>query len=76
MEAKMGRFFESVGNFFTGGDNIPWCDRDIIAVRTRELPFLPSMPLHPNPYGFYVWLRIPAAGWRGIRVESCPVLAA
>ena len=41
MEAKMGRFFESVGSFFTGGDNIPWCDRDIIAVRTRELPFLP-----------------------------------
>ena len=38
MEAKMGRFFESVGNFFTGGDNIPWCDRDIIAVSTRELP--------------------------------------
>jgi hypothetical protein len=33
-----GRFFESVGNFFTGGDNIPWCDRDIIAVSTRELP--------------------------------------
>ena len=43
MEAKMGRFFESVGSFFTGGDNIPWCDRDIIAVRTRELP--PSPPL-------------------------------
>ena len=38
MEAKMGRFFESVGNFFTGGDNIPWRDRDIIAVSTRELP--------------------------------------
>lgn len=32
MEAKMERFFESVGNFFTGGDNIPWCDRDLIAV--------------------------------------------
>jgi hypothetical protein len=40
MEAKMGRFFESVGNFFTGGDNIPWCDRDLIAVRTPEIPFL------------------------------------
>ncbi|RLN30569.1 mitochondrial fission 1 protein A isoform X2 [Panicum miliaceum] len=37
MEAKMGRFFESVGNFFTGGDNIPWCDRDIIAGCEREL---------------------------------------
>jgi fission 1 protein len=40
MEAKMGRFFESVGNFFTDGDNIPWCDRDLIAVRTPEIPFL------------------------------------
>jgi fission 1 protein len=37
MEAKMNRFFESVGNFFTGGDNIPWCDRDIIAGCEREL---------------------------------------
>jgi len=32
LAVKMGRFFESVGNFFTGGDNIPWCDRDIIAI--------------------------------------------
>ncbi|CAN6195127.1 unnamed protein product, partial [Urochloa humidicola] len=32
MEAKMGRFFESVGNFFIGGNNIPWRNRDIIAV--------------------------------------------
>jgi hypothetical protein len=32
MEAKMSKFFDSVGAFFTGGDNIPWCDRDIIAV--------------------------------------------
>ncbi|KAK1317543.1 hypothetical protein QJS10_CPA05g00806 [Acorus calamus] len=32
MEAKFTRFFESVGSFFTGGDNIPWSDRDIIAV--------------------------------------------
>ncbi|XP_066379783.1 mitochondrial fission 1 protein A-like isoform X1 [Miscanthus floridulus] len=37
MEAKMERFFESVGNFFTGGDNIPWCDRDLIAGIEREL---------------------------------------
>ncbi|KAM0889773.1 hypothetical protein ACQ4PT_027492 [Festuca glaucescens] len=33
MEAKMSKFFDSVGNFFTGGDNIPWCDRDIIAIQ-------------------------------------------
>ncbi|GAB4835266.1 Mitochondrial fission 1 protein A [Ancistrocladus abbreviatus] len=37
MEAKMAKFFESVGNFFTGGDQIPWCDRDIIAGCEREV---------------------------------------
>ncbi|CAA6654085.1 unnamed protein product [Spirodela intermedia] len=37
MEAKIGKFFESVGNFFTGGDVIPWCDRDIIAGCEREI---------------------------------------
>ncbi|AQK93178.1 Mitochondrial fission 1 protein A [Zea mays] len=37
MEAKMGRFFESVSNFFTGGDHIPWCDRDLIAGCEGEL---------------------------------------
>ncbi|KAF9679561.1 hypothetical protein SADUNF_Sadunf06G0027600 [Salix dunnii] len=30
MEAKIREVFESVGSFFTGGDHIPWCDRDII----------------------------------------------
>ncbi|CAN6216849.1 unnamed protein product [Urochloa humidicola] len=38
MEAKMGRFFESVGNFFIGGNNIPWRNRDIIALSTPEHP--------------------------------------
>uniref|UniRef100_A0A7C8YJF7 Mitochondrial fission 1 protein n=1 Tax=Opuntia streptacantha TaxID=393608 RepID=A0A7C8YJF7_OPUST len=37
MEAKIANFFESVGNFFTGGDQIPWCDRDIIAGCEREV---------------------------------------
>ncbi|KAK1277670.1 hypothetical protein QJS04_geneDACA016584 [Acorus gramineus] len=37
MEAKFTRFFESVGSFFTGGDNIPWSDRDIIAGCEREV---------------------------------------
>lgn len=32
MEAKIGKFFDSVGSFFSGGDQIPWCDRDIIGV--------------------------------------------
>lgn len=32
MEAKIGKFFESVGSFFTGGDHIPWSDGDIVVV--------------------------------------------
>ncbi|XP_030525992.1 mitochondrial fission 1 protein A-like [Rhodamnia argentea] len=30
MEAKIGQFFDSIGGFFKGDDEIPWCDRDII----------------------------------------------
>ncbi|XAR60320.1 hypothetical protein NMG60_11033639 [Bertholletia excelsa] len=37
MEAKIGQFFESVGNFFTGSDQIPWCDGDIVAGCEREV---------------------------------------
>ncbi|GMH11455.1 hypothetical protein Nepgr_013296 [Nepenthes gracilis] len=37
MEAKAGKFLESVGNIFTGGDQLPWCDRDIIAGFEREV---------------------------------------
>ncbi|KAA8549850.1 hypothetical protein F0562_001534 [Nyssa sinensis] len=37
MEAKIGKFFDSVGNFFTGGDQIPWCDSDIVAGCEREV---------------------------------------
>ncbi|CDP08470.1 unnamed protein product [Coffea canephora] len=37
MEAKMAKFFESVGNFFSGGDQIPWCDSDIVAGCEREV---------------------------------------
>lgn len=33
MEAKIGRFFESVGTFFTGSDDLPWSDGEMIAVR-------------------------------------------
>ncbi|MBA0669081.1 hypothetical protein Goklo_001934 [Gossypium klotzschianum] len=32
MEAKVGKFFDSVTNFFSGSDQLPWCDADIIAV--------------------------------------------
>ncbi|KAL8129374.1 hypothetical protein V2J09_018529 [Rumex salicifolius] len=37
MEAKIRELIESVGNFFTGGDNIPWCDREIITGCEREV---------------------------------------
>ncbi|KAJ8446868.1 hypothetical protein Cgig2_016178 [Carnegiea gigantea] len=37
METTIGQFFESVNNFFTGADQIPWCDRDIIAGCEREV---------------------------------------
>ncbi|KAL5546511.1 hypothetical protein UlMin_006198 [Ulmus minor] len=37
MEAKIGKFFESVGSFFGGGDQIPWSDRDIILGCEREV---------------------------------------
>lgn len=33
----MKNFFESVGTFFGGGDQIPWCDRDIIGGCEREV---------------------------------------
>ncbi|KAI6673705.1 hypothetical protein NL676_001611 [Syzygium grande] len=37
MEAKIGRFFDSVGGFFKGDDLIPWCDRDIILGCERDV---------------------------------------
>ncbi|CAL5437992.1 unnamed protein product [Camellia sinensis] len=37
MEAKIGNFFGSVGNFFSGGDQIPWCDGDIVSGCEREV---------------------------------------
>ncbi|KAL3850163.1 hypothetical protein ACJIZ3_012045 [Penstemon smallii] len=37
MEAKFGRFFDSVGSFFTGGDQIPWCESNIVAGCEREV---------------------------------------
>ncbi|KAI4305942.1 hypothetical protein L6164_029267 [Bauhinia variegata] len=37
MEAKLGMIFDSVGNFFSGNDHLPWCDRDIIAGCEREI---------------------------------------
>ena len=61
----MERFFESVGNFFTGGDNIPWCDRDLIAV--SALGTFPSAFSPPLPSESLQILRfccgIPPARW-------------
>lgn len=37
MDAKIGKFFESIGDFFTGGDQIPWCDSDIVSGCEREV---------------------------------------
>ncbi|KAI4373651.1 hypothetical protein MLD38_011756 [Melastoma candidum] len=37
MEKQIGKLIESVSTFFTGGDQIPWCDRDIIAGCEREV---------------------------------------
>ncbi|ESQ52855.1 hypothetical protein EUTSA_v10017329mg [Eutrema salsugineum] len=37
MDSKIGNFFDSVGSFFTGGDKIPWCDRDVITECEREV---------------------------------------
>lgn len=37
MEAKIGKFFSSVSNFFSGGEQIPWCDNDVVAGCEREV---------------------------------------
>ncbi|PKU76398.1 mitochondrial fission 1 protein A [Dendrobium catenatum] len=37
MDAKIMSFFDSVSSFFSGSDNIPWCDRDIIAGCEKEV---------------------------------------
>ncbi|XP_062215569.1 mitochondrial fission 1 protein A-like [Phragmites australis] len=37
MDAHVGRFVDSVGSIFRGGDTLPWCDRDIIAGCEREV---------------------------------------
>ncbi|KAJ8648773.1 hypothetical protein MRB53_001796 [Persea americana] len=37
MDKKIGRFFDSVGSFFSGADVIPWCDQDIIVALEKEV---------------------------------------
>jgi len=43
----MDAFMDSVGSIFRGGDVLPWCDRDIIAVSSFVLP-APRAPLSPR----------------------------
>ncbi|XLS94215.1 hypothetical protein HN51_070223 [Arachis hypogaea] len=33
LEAKLETIVDSVGNFFSGKDQLPWCDPDIVAVK-------------------------------------------
>ena len=55
MDAKIGRFFDAVGSFFSGGENIPWCDRDVIAVRGEPIHFNLSSPsVDDDPSGLLV----------------------
>nr|CAB3500779.1 unnamed protein product [Digitaria exilis] len=37
MDGHVGKFMESVGSIFSGGDVLPWCDRDIIAGFESEI---------------------------------------
>ncbi|WCJ33352.1 Mitochondrial fission 1 protein A [Euphorbia peplus] len=37
MDAKFSKFFDSVTSFFSGGDQIPWADHDIILGCEREV---------------------------------------
>ncbi|KAG2308336.1 hypothetical protein Bca4012_082609 [Brassica carinata] len=37
MDSKMANFFDSIGSFFSGGDKIPWCDRDVILECEKEV---------------------------------------
>ncbi|XLT02641.1 hypothetical protein HN51_051992 [Arachis hypogaea] len=32
LEAKLGMIVDSVGNFFSGKDQLLWCDPDIVAI--------------------------------------------
>ncbi|PWA82983.1 tetratricopeptide repeat (TPR)-like superfamily protein (chloroplast) [Artemisia annua] len=34
---KIGKFFDSIGDFFTGADSIPWCESDIVLGCEREV---------------------------------------
>ncbi|KAK7276694.1 hypothetical protein RIF29_17838 [Crotalaria pallida] len=37
LEAKLGMIVDSVGNFFSGKDSLPYCDPDIVAGCEREV---------------------------------------
>lgn len=37
MDKKVSKFFDSVGDFFSSSQKIPWCDRDIVAGCERDV---------------------------------------
>ncbi|KAK4278890.1 hypothetical protein QN277_016670 [Acacia crassicarpa] len=37
LEAKLGMMIDSISNFFSGKDQLPWCDSDIVAACEREV---------------------------------------
>lgn len=42
----MNQFLESVNSFLSGGDQLPWCSRDIIAVSIITLSFASASLFH------------------------------
>ncbi|KAI8527084.1 hypothetical protein RHMOL_Rhmol12G0048300 [Rhododendron molle] len=76
MEAKIGKFFESVGNFLTGGDHIPWSDGDIVVIGSPvfkfwNLMFLTSAADKLDAEAFDEWIRELDVGSDGtIRYEE------
>jgi hypothetical protein len=54
MGDHVGGFMDTVGSIFRGSDTLPWCDRDIIAV--RPLPQTSGSSFPPSQEPLLVWL--------------------
>jgi hypothetical protein len=52
MGEHVGGFMDTVGSIFRGSDTLPWCDRDIIAIRPLPQTSGSSFPPAKNPYWF------------------------
>ncbi|XP_072078988.1 uncharacterized protein [Arachis hypogaea] len=44
LEAQLRMIVDSVSNFFSGKDQLPWCDPDIVALRRRNCSFYETIP--------------------------------